>query len=94
VSDGHDARSAGGEIVGPTLMGALIGAGVWFGLSLWPSRWMLMLWLMAAALWAGSGLFGARSTAFWLSFWSNALITALILLGQAIENSASGKSIL
>lgn len=89
-----DARSAGGELVGSTLMGALIGAGVWFGLSLWPSLWMLMLWLMAAALWAGSGLFGARSTAFRPSFWSNALITALILLGPAIEDSASGKSVL
>lgn len=89
-----DARSAGGELVGSTLMGALIGAGVWLGLSLWPSLWMLMLWLMAAALWAGSGLFGARPTTFRPSFWSNALITALILLGPAIEDSASGKSVL
>jgi hypothetical protein len=28
------------------------------------------------------------------SFWSNALITSLILLGPAIEDSASGKSVL
>ena len=28
------------------------------------------------------------------SFWSNALITALILIGPAIEDSASGKSVL
>ncbi|MGB5011037.1 MAG: hypothetical protein WBO88_12265, partial [Candidatus Dechloromonas phosphoritropha] len=33
-------------------------------------------------------------TAFRPSFWSNALITALILLGPAIEDSASGKSVL
>ena len=75
-------------------MGALIGLAVWLGLSLWPSLWMLMLWLMAAALWAGSAMFGARATAFRPSFWSNALITALILLGPAIEDSASGKSVL
>ena len=89
-----DAGHAGRELVGSTLMGALIALAVWFGLSLWPSLWMLMLWLMAAALWAGSALFGARRTGFRPSFWSNALITSLILLGPAIEDSASGKSVL
>jgi hypothetical protein len=89
-----DARSAGRELVGSTLMGALIGAFVWFGLSLLPNLWMLMLWMMVAALWAGSGMFGVRPTAFRPSYWSNALITALILLGPAIEDSASGKSVL
>ena len=89
-----DARSAGRELVGSTLVGALMALAVWLGLSLWPSLWMLMLWLMAAALWAGSALFGARASAWRPSFWSNALITALILLGPAIEDSASGKSVL
>jgi hypothetical protein len=49
---------------------------------------------MAAALWTGTGIFGARTTALRPSFWSNALITMLILLGPAIEDSASGKSVL
>ena len=89
-----DARSAGRELVGSTLVGALMALAVWIGLSLWPSLWMLMLWLMAAALWAGSAMFGARASAWRPSFWSNALITALILLGPAIEDSASGKSVL
>jgi hypothetical protein len=89
-----DARHAGRELVGSTLTGALIALAVWLGLSLWPSLWMLMLWLMATALWAGSALFGARRTRLRPSFWSNALITSLILLGPAIEDSASGKSVL
>ena len=89
-----NARSAGRELVGSTLMGAVLGAVVWLGLSLLPNLWMLMLWMMAAALWAGTGIFGARRTAFRPSFWSNALITMLILLGPAIEDSASGKSVL
>ena len=88
-----DARSAGREMVGSTLMGAWIAALVWLGLSLWPVLWMLMLWLMAAALWAGAGIFGTRRTAFRPSFWSNALVTTLILLGPAIEDSASGKGV-
>ena len=54
---------------------------------------VLTLWMMGAALWAGSGIFGTRSTSFRPSFWSNALITMLILLGPAIEDSANGKGV-
>ena len=89
-----DARSAGRELVGSTLMGAFVAVGIWLGLSLWPSLWMLVLWMMAAALWVGSAMTGARRSRFRPSFWSNALITALILIGPAIEDSASGKSVL
>jgi hypothetical protein len=88
-----DARSAGSELVGSTLMGALVAAVVWLGLSLHPDLWMLTLWMMGAALWTGSGIFATRSTSFRPSFWSNALLTMLILLGPAIEDSASGKSV-
>lgn len=89
-----DARSAGRELVGSTLAGAVIGAAVWYGLSIWASLWMLTLWLMAAGLYAGSAMFGARSTAMRPPFWANALVTALLLLGPAIEDSASGKGFL
>ena len=89
-----DARSAGGELVGATLTGAAIAAGVWAGLSIWPDLWMLMLWLVLAALWTGSAMFGVRRTRKQPTFWSNALVTAFLLLGPAIEDSASGKSVL
>jgi hypothetical protein len=89
-----EARFAGSELIGSTLMGALVAAVVWLGLSLHPNLWMLALWMMGAALWTGSGIFRTRSTAFRPSFWSNALITMLILLGPAIEDSASSKSVL
>jgi hypothetical protein len=89
-----DSRSAGRELVGSTCMGAVIALVLWLGLSLWPSLWMLVLWLMAAALWTGAAMTGARRTRRRPSFWSNALVTALILFGPAIEDSASGKSVL
>lgn len=88
------ARSAGRELVGSTLMGAWMAALLWFGLSLWPNLWMLMLWMVAAALWAGARLFGVRATSLSPSFWRNALVTMLILLGPAIEDSAAGKDVL
>jgi hypothetical protein len=82
------AGSAGRELVGSTLVGALLAAAVWLGLSLWPTLWMLILWMMAVAFWAGSRLFRVRATRWPPSFWGNALVTMLILLGPAIADSA------
>jgi hypothetical protein len=88
-----NARTAGRELVGSTLMGALMAAVVWAGLSLRPNLWMLMLWIVAAALWAGVRLFRVKPTSAPPSFWSNALITMLILLGPGIEDAAVGKDV-
>ena len=88
-----EARSAGSELVGSTIVGALIATTVWFGLSLWPSLWMLMLWLVAAAFWTGRRMFGVQPSRWTPAFWSNALLTMLILLGPAIEDSAVGKDV-
>jgi hypothetical protein len=87
------ASSAGRELVGSTLVGAFMAAAVWLGLSLRPNLWMLMLWMMAAAFWAGSRLFQVRPTRWAPTFWANALVTMLILLGPAIEDSAVGKDV-
>ncbi len=87
------AGSAGRELVGSTLMGAWMATLAWLGLSLRPNLWMLILWMVAAALWAGAKLFGIRPTSFTPSFWSNALVTMLILLGPAIEDAAVGKDV-
>jgi hypothetical protein len=88
------ARSAGRELVGSTLTGAWMAALLWFGLSLRPTLWILMLCMMAAALWAGARMFRVKATAWPPSFWRNALVTMLILLGPAIEDSAAGKDVL
>jgi hypothetical protein len=88
------ARSAGLELVGSTLMGAVIAGCLWFGLSLRPNLWMLMLWMTAAALWAGARLFRVRPNAWPPSFWVQSLVTMLLLLGPAIEDSAGGKDVL
>jgi hypothetical protein len=49
--------------------------------------------MMAAALWAGARLFGVKATSSPASYWRNALVTMLILLGPAIEDSAAGKDV-
>jgi hypothetical protein len=88
------ARTAGRALVGSTLMGAWMAALIWLGLSLLPNLPMLTLWLMAAALWAGARLFGVKASPWPPSFWSNALVTMLILLGAAIEDSVNGEDVL
>jgi hypothetical protein len=88
-----NAHTAGRELVGSTLVGALMAAVVWFGLSVRPNLWMLMLWTMAAALWSGARLFRVKSTSEPPSFWLNALVTMFILLGPAIEDAAVGKDV-
>jgi hypothetical protein len=87
------ARSAGRELVGSTLAGACMAGLLFFVLSLRPTLWILMLCMMAAALWAGARMFRVRTSAAPPSFWRNALVTMLILLGPAIEDSAAGKDV-
>jgi len=88
-----NARSAGRELVGSTFVGASMATVVWAGLSVRPNLWMLVLWMTAAALWAGARLFGVKPTSVLPTFWSNALVTMLILLGPGIEDAAVGKDV-
>ena len=88
-----NAASAGRELVGSTFVGALMAAAFWSGLTLRPNLWMLMLWMVAAALWTGARMFRVKPTSEPPSFWFNALVTMLILLGPAIEDAAVGKDV-
>ena len=87
------ARSAGRVLVGSTLTGAGMATLAWFGLAALPTLWMLVLWMAAAALWSGARIFGVKASRLPPSFWSNALVTMLILLGPAIEDSVVGKDV-
>lgn len=88
-----NARMAGQELVLSTLMGALLALALWMGLSLWPSLLMLVLMLVLMTLWVARRLVPLAASRFPPSFWSNAWITALILFGPAIEDSANGKDV-
>lgn len=88
-----NAGTAGRELVGSTFVGALIAALVWAGLSLRPNLWMLMLWIVAAALWVGIRLFRVKPTSEPPSYWLNVLFTMFILIGPGIEDAAIGKDV-
>ncbi|GGP22321.1 DUF2955 domain-containing protein [Silvimonas iriomotensis] len=89
-----NARDAGRELLGSTLLGAGLALLAWLGLSLWPSLWMYTLWITLALCWLGLRLYRILPTRHPPSFWLNAMITLVIFLGPAVQDSASGKDVL
>lgn len=87
------ARAAGRELLGSTLLAGWFAILFWFGLKIWPSLWMFFLWMLLLGIYTGSKLYGISVTRFAPSFWINMLVTMLILLGPAVEDSASGKDV-
>lgn len=86
-----DARHAGRELIGSTFIGGIMAVVFWKLLSIHPTLWMYFLWMLAFALYAGCKLFGLLRATVAPSFWVNAVVTMLILLGPAVEDSANGQ---
>jgi hypothetical protein len=86
-----DVRHAGRELLGSTFAGGVLAVLFWVLLTVHPTLWMFTLWMAAAGLYVGCKLYGVLRTTVAPSFWVNALVTMLILLGPAVEDTASGK---
>lgn len=87
------ARTAGRELVGSTIVGAVLAMVVWGGLTLRPNLWMFALWTAAVSLWVGVRLFRIKATPFPPSYWLNVLMTMFFVLGPAIADSANGADV-
>jgi hypothetical protein len=87
------ARSAGRELLGSTFVGGCLAILFWFGLKLHVSLWMLFLWGLLFALFFAARLYALAASRYPPSFWQNACVTMLILIGPAIEDSAMGKDV-
>ena len=88
-----NARTAGRELVGSTLVGGVLAMLVWGGLTLQPNLWMFALWTAAVSLWIGVRLFRVKATTFPPPYWLNALMTMFFVLGPAIADSANGADV-
>lgn len=89
-----DARHAGRELIGSTFVGGIMAILFWALLTIAPNLWMFSLWMLLFALYTAAKLYGFLKTRVAPSFWINALVTMLILLGPAVEDSANGKDAL
>jgi hypothetical protein len=87
------ARTAGRELLGSTFVGGCCAVVFWFALKLHPDLWMFFWWMLLFGIGFAGKLYGLIPTRLPPSFWQNAWVTMLILLGPAVEDTASGKDV-
>jgi len=87
------AREAGRELLGSTFLAGCFAILFWFALKFWPSLWMFFLWMLLFGIYFAGKLYGVIPTRLAPSFWTNVVVTMLILLGPAVEDSAAGKDV-
>lgn len=84
-------RGAGAELLGSTFLAGLLASIFWFALKLAPNLWMFFWWTLAFSLFITSRLYGVVKSKYPPSYWTNVMITLLILIGPAVADSANGK---
>ena len=88
------ARTAGQDLLGSTFLAGVFAILFWFALKLCPNLWMFFLWMLLSGIvfrrQAVFGVFRSRRTP---SFWQNVVVNLLILLGPAVEDSATGNDV-
>ena len=87
------ARTAGRELLGSTFLGGCFAVLFWFALKIHPGLWMFFLWMLLFGVYISSKLYRLAASRFPASFWQNAAVTMLILLGPAVQDSAGGKDV-
>jgi hypothetical protein len=84
---------AGRELLGSTLLGGFFAIVFWGALGLLPNLWMFFLWMLLFGLYYSGKIYGLLATRFPASFWINVVVTMLILLGPAVQDSDSGQDV-
>ena len=87
------ARDAGRELMGSTFMGGFFAIVFWFMLDLVTTLWMFVCWMLIFSVYFAGKMYGVFASRYPPSFWFNALITMMILLGPAVADSAGGKDV-
>lgn len=86
-------RNAGLELVGSTFLGGLCALLVWWCLGLAVELWLFAAWVLLVSLILAAGCYQVFRNRFTPSFWNNALMNMLILLGAAVQDSALGNDV-
>lgn len=87
------ARDAGRELLGSTLLGGLLAIVFWWLLGLFPNLWLFFLWTLLFSLFVARRLYRLVASKRSPAFWMTSLTTMLLLLGQSVQDSASGKDV-
>jgi len=87
------ARAAGRELLGSTFLAGLFAILFWHALKLSPNLWMFFWWMQLFTVYFAGKMFGLFPSRYSASFWSNVVVTMLILLGSAVQDSANGNDV-
>lgn len=86
-------RAMARELVESTFVGGLVALAIWLLLRPWPSLFTFALLVGFAALLIGRRLYGIVPSSRGPQHWQSVLVTAIILIGPAVEDSVSGDDI-
>ncbi len=89
----QSARHAARELLGSTLLGGAIALAFWYVLKINPSLWMFFLIMLWVAIYGAAKIIQLTPSRFSPSYWVNTLITLMILLGPAVEDSAGDEDV-
>lgn len=87
------ARTAGREMLGAIFLAGLFAILFWFALKICPNLWMFFLLMLLFGIYFAAKLYGIIASRYPASFWQDVVVNLLILLGPAVEDSASGKDV-
>jgi hypothetical protein len=87
------ARDAGRELLGSTFLAGCFAIVFWFMLDLVTSLWMFACWMLLFSIFFVGKIYRIIASRYPPSYWQNTLVTMLILLGPAVEDSANGKDV-
>ena len=88
-----NARNAGRELLGSTFLAGIAASLFWLVLKLSPTLWMFSLWMLLFVTFFVAKIMGVIATRYSASFWQNVIVTMLILLGSAVQDSANGDDV-
>jgi len=89
-----DARNAGRELLGSTLLAGLLAVLFWSLLKVLPNLWSYFWLMLLLMVFVAARLYQVRPSRYPASFWINTVVTMLILLGPAVQDSANGKDVM
>ena len=87
------ARDAGRELLGSTFLGGCFAMLIWVALGISTNLWMFFLWTLLFVVFCAGKLYQVFRTRYAPSFWSNVVVTALILLGSAVQDTETGNDV-
>jgi hypothetical protein len=88
-----DARNAGNELLGSTLLGGLFAIVFWVMLSVFPHLWMYALFMLLFSIYFACNIYQILPSKHPASYWVNVIVTMLILLGTSVNDSSTGKDV-